>query len=102
MKKDTINSSEDNVVSKIYMQSLGAYILSDIAYTSGPLVDGIVTGNFLGVQAVAATCLLSPAILVFTFMSGILSKGSRSIYTELLGGGRVDEANAVFTIANAL
>lgn len=45
---------------------------------------------------------MSPAILVFTFMSGILSKGSRSIYTELLGGGRVDEANAVFTLANIL
>ena len=102
MKKDIINSSEDNVVSKIYLQSLGAYILSDIAYTSGPLVDGIVTGNFLGVRAVAATCLLSPAILVFTFMSGILSKGSRSIYTEILGRGKLDEANAVFTIANAL
>ena len=102
MNTNTLNLSEDNVVRKIYMQSLGAYILSDIAYTSGPLVDGIVTGNFLGVQAVAATCLLSPAILVFTFMSGIISKGSRSIYTELLGGGGVDEANSVFTFANAL
>lgn len=84
------------------MNSLGAYILSDIAYTSGPLVDGIVTGNFLGVQAVASACLLSPAILVFTFMSGILSKGSRSIYTELLGKGKLDEANSVFTLANIL
>lgn len=102
MNTNVLNSTEDNVVSKIYMQSLGAYILSDIAYTSGPLVDGIVTGNFLGVQAVAATCLLSPAILVFTFMSGIISKGSRSIYTELLGKGKLDEANSVFTIANIL
>ena len=100
MKNDSISLSEDNVVRKIYLQSLGAYILSDIAYTSGPLVDGIVTGNFIGVQAVAAVCLLSPAILVFTFMSGILSKGSRSIYTELLGKGKLDEANAVFTVAN--
>ena len=100
MKKNTISLSEDNLVRKIYLQSLGAYILSDIAYTSGPLVDGIVTGNFLGVQAVASACLLSPAILVFTFMSGILSKGSRSIYTELLGKGKLNEANAVFTAAN--
>ena len=102
MKKNTISLSEDNVVRKIYLQSLGAYILSDIAYTSGPLVDGIVTGNFLGIQAVAAVCLLSPAILLCTFMSGILSKGSRSIYTELLGKGKLDEANSVFTIANIL
>ena len=102
MNTNVLNSTEDNVVSKIYMQSLGAYILSDIAYTSGPMIDGIVTGNFLGVQAVVATCLLSPAILVFTFMSGIISKGSRSIYTELLGRGGVDEANSVFTLANAL
>ena len=97
-----LNSKDYSVVRKIYLQSLGTYILSDIAYTSGPLVDGIVTGNFLGVQAVAANCLVMPAVLVFTFMSGILSKGSRSIYTELLGRGKLDEANSVFTLANTL
>ena len=102
MNDDAIRLSNEKIVRKIYLQSLGAYILSDIAYTSGPLVDGIVTGNFLGVQAVASACLLSPAILVFTFMSGILSKGSRSIYTELLGKGKLDEANSVFTLANIL
>ena len=102
MKHSMLKSADDNVVRKIYLQSLGAYILSDIASTSGPLVDGIVTGNFLGVQAVAAVCLLSPAILIFTFMSGILSKGSRSIYTELLGNGKLDEANSVFTVANII
>ncbi len=80
-----LNSKDDSVVRKIYMQSLGAYILSDIAYTSGPLVDGIVTGNFLGVNAVAATGLGLPSIMIFTFMNGMLSAGSRSIYTELLG-----------------
>ncbi|MBQ3654502.1 MAG: ATP-binding protein [Synergistaceae bacterium] len=97
-----LNSKDYSVVRKIYLQSLGTYILSDIAYTSGPLVDGIVTGNFLGVQAVAANCLVMPAVLVFTFMSGILSKGSRSIYTELLGRVKLDEANSVFTLANTL
>ena len=102
MSTNTLNLSEDNVVRKIYMNSLGAYILSDIAFTSGPLVDGIVTGNFLGVQAVAATCLLSPVILVFTLISGILSKGLRSTYTELLGKGKLDEANSVFTLANII
>ncbi len=100
--KGIMNAQDENVVRKIYLQSLGAYILSDIAYTSGPLVDGIVTGNFLGVQAVASACLLSPVLLVFTFISGILSKGSLSIYTELLGKGKLDEANSVFTIANVL
>ena len=102
MKKDTVSLSEENVVRKIYMQSLGAYILSDIAYTAGPMVDGIVTGNFFGVQAVAASCLSLPAFLFFTFMNGILSKGSRSIYTERLGKGKLDEANSVFTTANVL
>ena len=97
-----LNSTNNSVVRKVYLQSLGAYILSDIAYTSGPLVDGIVTGNFLGVQAVASSCLVMPAVLVFTFMSGILSKGSRSIYTSLLGRGKLDEANSVFTLANTL
>ncbi len=97
-----LNLKDDSVVRKIYLQSLGAYILSDIAYTSGPLVDGIVTGNFLGVQAVAANCLVMSAILVFTFIPGILSKGSRSIYTLLLGKGKLDEANSVFTLANTL
>ena len=91
---------EERVVSKIFLQSLGVYILSDIAYTAGPLVDGIVTAGWLGVDAVAANALVLPAIMIMTFLATMFAGGSRSMYTELLGKGKLDEANSVFTLAN--
>lgn len=91
---------EERVVSKIFLQSLGVYILSDIAQTTGPLVDAIVTAAWLGVDAVAANAIVLPAIMFLTFLSTMLVGGSRSIYTELLGNGKLDEANSVFTLAN--
>ena len=78
------------------------FILADLTYRLGPLIDGIVTGNFLGVDAVAATSLISPLILILTLVGIIFAVGSQSVYTELLGQGKVDEANSVFTFSNVL
>ena len=99
MKRDQDSLSDEVIVKKIYIQSLTAYFLSNIAYMAGPFVDGIVTGNYLGVNAVAANCLVIPSLLIFTFIGGMLSTGSRNIYTALLGKGKLDEANSVFTVA---
>ncbi|MBQ6419124.1 MAG: ATP-binding protein [Synergistaceae bacterium] len=97
-----INIQQKSLTGEIFRRSLFVFILADLTYRLGPLIDGIVTGNFLGVDAVAATSLISPLILILTLVGIIFAVGSQSVYTELLGQGKVDEANSVFTFSNVL
>ena len=88
-----------NVVKSIFRKNLTAHFFSSMAFILGPVVDGIVTGNYLGINAVAANSLLRPAFLVFTITGSVLAGGSRSLYTEYLGKGETDKANTIFSFS---
>ena len=88
-----------NVVKSIFRKNLATQFGTSMAFIMGPVVDGIVTGNYLGVNAVAANSLLRPAFLLFTITGSVLAGGSRSLYTEHLGRGETDKANSAFSFA---
>ena len=88
-----------NVVKSIFRKNLAAHFFSSMAFILGPVVDGIVTGNYLGINAVAANSLLRPAFLIFTITGSVLAGGSRSLYTEYLGKGETEKANTIFTFS---
>ena len=90
---------EDAIVEKVFRKSLAAYMLNSLTWAVGTLVDGAFIGNFLGVDAVAAYGMIWPMTLVFGLIGGILSGGSRNLYTNLAGHGKTEEANHVFTLA---
>ena len=56
----------------IFRSTLVSYILSSLAYAVGPLVDGAVIGNCLGIDAVAAYGMVWPAILIFALVGGVI------------------------------
>ena len=88
-----------NVVNSIFRKNLAAHFGTSMAFILGPVVDGIVTGNYLGVDAVAASSLLRPAFLIFTITGSVLAGGSRSLYVEHLGKGEKKKANSAFSFA---
>ena len=98
--KEVRRDFKTNIAKDTFNRNLLTYILSDIAYVLGPMVDGIVTGNYFGVNAVASYGLLRPALFVLTIFTSVLSAGSRSMYAELLGKGKTKEANGIFTLAS--
>ena len=65
----------------------------------GSAVDGIVIGRFLGSDSMAAFGIISPIVVFYTLMSGMLASGSRNRFTRLIGAGRADEAQRVFSLA---
>ncbi len=96
LRKKTI---KHDIVSNVFSNTLVAYILSTISYAVGPLADGAVIGNFYGVDCVAAYGMVWTAVLIYALIGGVSGGGSRNLYTGLLGNGRVDAANRVFTTA---
>lgn len=90
---------EHSIVEKVFKTSLTTYMLYMLTWSIGTLVDGAFIGNFLGVDAVASYGMIWPLTLVFGLIGSILSGGSRNLYTNLAGHGKVDEANRAFTLA---
>ena len=92
-------SSKKIVLSKIFVNALTAYILADIATVIGPLVDSIIIANYFGVESVAAVGLFSPFLLLISIIGSTIAGGSRALYANLVGKGKIDKANFAFTIS---
>lgn len=90
---------DHSIVENVFLKTLFSYVASTLAYSIGPLVDGIVMGNYLGVDSVAAYGMVWPAILVYALIGAIISGGSRNVYTGLVAHGQTEKANKVFTLA---
>lgn len=97
-----MNKSNDYIIRKMFEKTLLIMILSTISATLGMLVDGIIIGNFLGVDAMAAYGMVSPAYLVMSFFGGVLSTGMQTICSECMGKGKMDEANGIFSLTCVL
>lgn len=74
-------------------------IVSALTQMIGSIVDGIIIGQFLGVEAMAAFGLISPLMVVFSLSGSIVSTGSRNRFTRLIGEGRQREAQGVFSLS---
>ena len=94
-----IIKEKKSILNKIFLNSLIAYILADIATVIGPLVDSAIIANYLGVEDVAAVGLFSPFLMFIAIIGSIIAGGSRGLYTDLVGKGEIDKANFVFTLS---
>ncbi len=90
-----------SIVESVFRKSLALYVLNTLTWAVGALVDGVVIGNHLGVDAIAAYGLIAPMTLVYGLIGAVFSGGSRNIYTHLAGHGKTEEANGVFTVSCA-
>lgn len=88
----------DYIIGKMFKGSLMVMILSTITATVGMLVDGIVIGNFLGVDSMAAYGIVSPAFIVTAAIGGIFSSGCQTLCASRMGNGRMKEANGIFNL----
>lgn len=70
-----------------------------MAFCIGPMIDGMMIGNFMPVESVAAYGLVSPSIFVFSMVGAVIAGGARNIVSRLIGDGRIDEGNRTFSMA---
>ena len=79
--------------------NLGAYILTSLTSSVGSLIDGVIIGRCLGVDAMAAFGLVSPAVIVFSLSGAIIAAGARSRFTMMIAGGDREGASGIFTLS---
>ncbi len=66
------------------------------------VVDAVFLGVFVGADALAAVTLMFPFYMLVVALATLVSTGMASLLARHLGGGRLDEARAVFAGAHGL
>lgn len=89
----------NNVLKKIFFNSLTYYIIADLTVVVGPLVDSIIIANYFGVEAVAAVGLFAPALMLVSIIENMVVGGGRWLYTHKVENGEFENANFVFTLS---
>lgn len=74
-------------------------ILSAMTVTICMLIDSIMIGRFLGVDAMTAYGLASPVLLVFSAFGSMLSAGIQVMCGKTMGNGDREGTDACFTVS---
>ena len=89
----------DRLMRNTYFTQVRAYVVASLTSVVGTLIDGVIIGQFLGVDAVSAFGIASPLMVIVALAGSIISVGARSRYVWLMASGKVREAQGVFSLA---
>ena len=81
---------------------LAAFILSSLSATIGSLVDGVIIGQYLGVDSMAAFGIIAPLLTAFSRTGTLVSAGARNRFSRFVGEGKLAEAQGVFSLSVVL
>jgi len=91
MKTDT------HLLNKMFRGILITNAISIVAGIACIMIDGIVTGQFLGADAVTAAGLLQPVLMLINLIGGLLG-GVGVMCTRYMGKAQRDRVNQVFSV----
>lgn len=70
-------------------------VLGMLAISSATIVDGLVVGNYVGAEALAAVTIVMPMLSVLFGILIMLSVGSAVMAGKMIGEGKLDDASGV-------
>ena len=87
------------MINRIFKNMLLAQILSSAAVMICMLVDSIMIGQFLGVDAMAAYGLASPLLFIYTAFGSLVSTGIQVVCSKSITRGDKEKTNICYTTA---
>ena len=87
------------MIKKLFRQMLFTQILSAMTVTLCMLIDSIMIGRFLGVNAMTAYGLATPLLLVFAAIGSMISAGVQVMCGKTMGCGNREATNGCFTVS---
>ena len=94
-----MNANEDKLIARLFKDTLIINLLSLFASRIGDIIDGIVTGKFLGTEAMAAFGLTIPYQRFVIIFPAVLALGMQILCSRALGRGDLRESNGNFSSA---
>ena len=90
------------MLKKLSRQMLVAQIFSALTVSLCLMIDSMIIGQYLGVEAIAADRLSNPILLVIGAFGSALSAGVQVVCSKSLGRGLKEETNAGYSSAVGL
>ncbi len=97
--KESTLIQESRIIRNAFYIQFAAYLFSELTHIIGNIVDGVIIGQYLGVESMAAFGIVSPMMVVFSIFGTIIATGSRNRFTRLLGEGKRQEAQGIFSLS---
>ena len=94
-----MNPGTRSIIRNTFYIQLTAFILLSLSSSVGSMIDGVVIGQFLGVDSIAAFGIINPLMIAFSIIGAVVSAGARNRFTRLLGAGKTEQARNVFSLA---
>ena len=93
-----LSTEKNRIVKAMFTSSFITMLLASVAMLLGTLVDGILIGNFLETNDMAAYGLIHPITVLLLAVTGIFSSGSQILCTRHMSLGEPDKANSAFSL----
>ena len=94
-----MQANEDKLIARLFKDTFIIFLLSMFASRVGDVIDGIITGKFLGTDAMAAFGLTIPYQRFTTIFPLVLALGMQILCSKALGKGDLRESNGIFSLA---
>lgn len=93
------NREPDGVIARsLFQKTMVTMLIAELSGAFTAIVDGIITGRFLGGSALAAAGLGAPYYSIASIISGILMVGCTNLCTNAIGKGDKEQLQKVFSL----
>lgn len=96
--RDRAVERNNALTDQLFRSVLLVNIISMVSSIACIMVDAIVTGQFLGSDAVASMGLIQPVIRICSLIGPIFGVGIGIVCTRYMGMARIDRVNQVFSV----
>ncbi|MBQ9387138.1 MAG: ATP-binding protein [Lachnospiraceae bacterium] len=87
------------IIKNTFYVQVAAMVAASVTSMLGSLIDGIIIGQYLGVDAIASFGIVSPLVAAVTLLGAVISSGARGRFVWLMGSGKTKEAQKVFSLS---
>ena len=91
-------TDNNNILKNIFKTALVSMIIANLADVVATIIDGILTGRFLGAEAIAAFGIAKPFFSVTGIIRAVLSSGAMIMTSHMIGKGDSKKTNQIFSI----
>ena len=92
-------SKQEKLIAQLFKDVLAIFLLSMFTAAIGGIIDGIITGKFLGSEAMAAFGFTVPYQNFTSIFPFVTALGMQVLCSKKLGAGDIRESNKIFSLA---
>ncbi|MDD5952957.1 MAG: MATE family efflux transporter [Oscillospiraceae bacterium] len=92
-------TANNKLISRSFRSLMMTMMFAGVVAMAGSFIDGVVIGNVMGQQSMAAFSYASPVFLLIASLAGIFANGGKALCSQYIGEEKYGEVRKNFTMA---